>query len=352
MGMPGYTKLFSSILASTIWREDDKTRIVWITLLAMADKNGIAECSVPGLADMARVSVEDCRKAIHKLQQPDPDSRTQDNEGRRIEPTPGGFAILNHGKYRAKLNQDERREYLKIKQAEYRKRKRESTNVNNVSNKSTELTHTEAKAEAYTKAVRTKPSSRCASTDSLFDKAYLQYPRHVGKRAAEKAWINAVNRTWGATDEMEHKQAEDMIYQRVMTYAAVCERAHKEKQFIPHMATWLNQDRFMDDPSEWAIKENRSEYVNKGKQRQDASNDAIGAALARITGEAAGDFTGRAPLLGCDDRDGGSIFAGNGSAGRGSGQASSRGSDTQLHQQSEDVSINRGDKGASTKRNF
>ena len=43
--MPGYTKLFNSILASTIWRADDKTRIVWITLLAMADKHGIVEAS-------------------------------------------------------------------------------------------------------------------------------------------------------------------------------------------------------------------------------------------------------------------------------------------------------------------
>ena len=48
--MAGYTKLFNSILQSTIWREDDKTRIVWITLLAMADKNGIAETSLPSLA--------------------------------------------------------------------------------------------------------------------------------------------------------------------------------------------------------------------------------------------------------------------------------------------------------------
>ena len=56
MAMAGYTKLFNSILMSTIWREDDKTRIVWITLLAMADKNGIAETSIPSLADAARVS--------------------------------------------------------------------------------------------------------------------------------------------------------------------------------------------------------------------------------------------------------------------------------------------------------
>ncbi len=32
-----YTKLFHSIVTSTIWRETDPTRIVWITMLALAE---------------------------------------------------------------------------------------------------------------------------------------------------------------------------------------------------------------------------------------------------------------------------------------------------------------------------
>ena len=136
MSMAGYTKLFNSILASTIWREDDKTRIVWITLLAMADRYGIAEGSVPGLADFARVSVEDCRAALVKLAAPDEDSRSQEFEGRRIEAVEGGWRLLNHEKYRQKLSADERREYLKLKQREYRHRdKQASTTVNNVSDR-------------------------------------------------------------------------------------------------------------------------------------------------------------------------------------------------------------------------
>jgi hypothetical protein len=132
--MAGYTKLFNSILASTIWRADDKVRIVWITLLAMADKNGIAEGSVPGLADFARVSVEDARRALSVLAAPDEDSRSKEFEGRRIEEVEGGWRLLNHSKYRSKMGADERREYLKQKQREYRKRRQQmSTNVNNVS---------------------------------------------------------------------------------------------------------------------------------------------------------------------------------------------------------------------------
>ena len=81
-----FTKLFSSITESTVWCEDSDTRIVWIAMLAMADKSGRVFGSVPGLANRARVSVDACREAITKFLSPDPDSRTPDNEGRRIEP--------------------------------------------------------------------------------------------------------------------------------------------------------------------------------------------------------------------------------------------------------------------------
>lgn len=159
MSMPGYTKLFNSILASTIWREDDKTRIVWITLLAMSDKNGVAECSLPGLADLARVSIEDCKKAIGNLSSPDEYSRTTDNEGRRIEKVDGGWAILNHAKYRSKMSADERREYNRVKQKEFRqknpstRRKQKSKmsmTVNDSQRMSALSAHTEAKADTDT----------------------------------------------------------------------------------------------------------------------------------------------------------------------------------------------------------
>ncbi len=120
----GYTKLFGSIVASTIWAEDDKTRIVWITMLAMKNERHEVEASIPGLADMARVSIVDCEKALTKLLGPDLYSRNQTNKGRRIAKCDGGWVILNGEYYRQKLNEDDRREYQRKKQAEYRLRKK------------------------------------------------------------------------------------------------------------------------------------------------------------------------------------------------------------------------------------
>ena len=70
--MPNYTKLFNSIVTSTIWTEDDKTRIVWITMLAIADQNGEVQASIPGLARLAAVSISDAEMAIAKFLGPDP----------------------------------------------------------------------------------------------------------------------------------------------------------------------------------------------------------------------------------------------------------------------------------------
>ena len=194
--MSGYTKLFNSILASTIWRADNVTRIVWITLLAMADRHGIAEGSIPGIADLARVSVKECRKAIGILAAPDEDSRSKEHAGRRIAAIDGGFQILNHAKYRARLSADERREYQRVKQAEYRKvRKQVSTNVINVGDTLTQFTHTEAEAdtEAKEKAEETKSSKAGAPRPSTDRKASHKMLMKFAAESAQKLGTDATD---------------------------------------------------------------------------------------------------------------------------------------------------------------
>jgi len=67
---------------------------------------GIVNASVSGLARLANVSVDACQAAIAKLEAPDPDSRTKDHGGRRIEPVEGGWVVLNHFRYRDAVSQD------------------------------------------------------------------------------------------------------------------------------------------------------------------------------------------------------------------------------------------------------
>jgi len=223
MSMAGYTKLFSTILASTIWREDDKTRLVWITLLAMSDKNGVAEGSIPGLADLARVTLEECESALVKLMAPDKYSRTEEHEGRRIAKVDGGWSILNHAKYRAKMSADERREYNRIKQKEYRQRttltpcQQKSITVNDCKSQSALSAHTEAEADSKavpTTLPRAKGAKKEPFTRPTQEEVYLEMARQeirnpsaesqkffahfesngwkVGGKAAMKDWKAAV----------------------------------------------------------------------------------------------------------------------------------------------------------------
>jgi hypothetical protein len=120
--MTGYTKLFNSILTSTVWREPAATKLCWITLLALKDRDGIAEGSIPGLAHLAGVSIDEAEAAIAKFLAPDPYSRSQEHEGRRIEPVDGGWRVLNHDKYRDKLSAEDIKERARIRQQRFRDR--------------------------------------------------------------------------------------------------------------------------------------------------------------------------------------------------------------------------------------
>jgi hypothetical protein len=137
--------------------ESKETKLVWITMLAMSNRFGFVDSSVPGLAKMAGVKRAECEDAIAVLSSPDSFSRTKDHDGRRIKPSDGdsgGWYILNHAKYRAKMNEDERREYNRLKQQEYRASLKpvstESANVSNGQTMSAPSAHSESESESDT----------------------------------------------------------------------------------------------------------------------------------------------------------------------------------------------------------
>jgi len=173
--MPNYTKLFNSIVTSTIWTEDDKTRIVWITMLAIADQNGEVQASIPGLARLAAVSISDAEIAISKFLGPDPYSRTPENDGRRIAKIDGGWELLNHAKYRRMASLAEAKEANSERQRRHRERNASVTHRNasvTHSNASVTPQTDKAEAEAEAKAKEEKKSGKAASAN----KSPLSFP--------------------------------------------------------------------------------------------------------------------------------------------------------------------------------
>lgn len=142
-----YAKLFQTILTSSIWQEDDVTRLVWITFLALKNRFGEVSGSIPGIAHAAKVPLNAAERAIEKLESPDKYSRTKDHDGRRIERIPGGWRVLNHAKYRQAMSDDERRAYKNRWQQE--KRRAAKQNEDTSEDKRGQLwTHTDTDTDA------------------------------------------------------------------------------------------------------------------------------------------------------------------------------------------------------------
>lgn len=117
-----YTKLFRSLVHSSIWQAPDHIRLVWVTLLALADRDSTAQCSVPGLAAAARVTREQADEALMVLSSADPDSTDPTYDGRRIERTETGFRLLNHARYSRLMSEEDKREKAAERQKRWRDR--------------------------------------------------------------------------------------------------------------------------------------------------------------------------------------------------------------------------------------
>jgi len=72
-----------------------------------------------------------------------------------------------------------------------------------------------------------------------FNKWWDIYPRKAGKRKAFQAFKAALRRV-DLTELMKKT-----------TEFAQSDKGTGDQKFIPHAATWLNGDRWLDDPSEW-----------------------------------------------------------------------------------------------------
>lgn len=82
-----------------------------------------------------------------------------------------------------------------------------------------------------------RSSSSATEAADLFEDFWSAYPRKDGKAAARKAWPKAVKRL----------EAPRLVA-AARYWAGLWAKAGVERQFIPHPATWLNGDRWNDQP--------------------------------------------------------------------------------------------------------
>lgn len=105
-----YAHLSVSILDSSVWAEPSDVRVVWITLIAMADRTGYVGASIDGIAYRARVPEDVVADALARFEAPDKKSRSQEHEGRRIKRVARGWVLLNYEEIRNAWRLDRVRE--------------------------------------------------------------------------------------------------------------------------------------------------------------------------------------------------------------------------------------------------
>jgi hypothetical protein len=246
----GFVKLYASILDSSVWSYDKDTRIVWITLLAMADAGGIVHAAIPGIAHRANISIEATEKAMKIFQEPDPYSRSENFDGRRVGKDGRDWIILNFDEHRKRQQEEDEKERKRRwwrenrSKAALEKKKNEKLDV--ASETSEPLAKTSS-SEADTdteadKEEKSKPKKKVPTYPPDFETFWQSYPNKVGKGEAVKAWQSA--RKSGLLPPAD-KLIEILGEQ-------ISSREHNASVGVfvppwPNPSTWLNQRRWEDE---------------------------------------------------------------------------------------------------------
>ncbi len=232
--MSGFTKLSGSLTSSSIWNEADAVRIVFITMLSLADADGIVRGSVGGLAHLARKSKAETEEALRVLSSPDSDSSRLDAEGRRIVAVPGGWRLVNHAFYRELGMSEETKAYWREKKRQQRERVKDSRGQ---SGKDDLDNGTVNGSETVVEG------GNGGKPEKDFDAFWKLYPRKQGKPPARAAFLEA------HAAHQPNRSGRSFLgeIKRALAWQIKLDQ-WRDVQFIPLPATYIKDRRYEDEP--------------------------------------------------------------------------------------------------------
>lgn len=254
-----YAKLFRSMYDGTLASEGPwEALVTFQQLLVLADRFGSVDMTPAAISRITTIPREIIDAGLAALSQPDPESRSEEAEGRRIVPIDPsrswGWQIVNHAYYASIRTAEERREY----QRNWIKKKRASLNVDNVDpSKSTgvDVDPSDADADADADAVRDttaaaqpKPRARARARARLdaepeeLGRLRSAYPRRSGsqpwRRAAQAAHARiADGHTWAEMIDGARRYA-----------AYIAATGREGTEFVMQAATFLGPDKHFAQP--------------------------------------------------------------------------------------------------------
>lgn len=129
MARKPFVVIDAEILSSSVWSESMHVKLVWLTLLILCDTEGYVGAAIPGIARAAGVSLDQTREALSRLMLPDPDSRTQAHDGRRLQPVERGFQILNFRDHLDRLSKERAKSRDRVRRFRAKQRSDRDGNV-------------------------------------------------------------------------------------------------------------------------------------------------------------------------------------------------------------------------------
>lgn len=292
-----YVKLFSSLFDGSIRGKPDLI-LVFVNMLARAMPDGTDDRHIRAISDETGLSLDRVQKAINELEAPDPESRTEAEDGRRIkrlsETRKWGWLIVNYERYRNTRDEESRR--AQYRAAYYRKQGRlaqasdddpsvddpstcltltphassrlhslqhHSTRLHNVPHASTQAeTETKTKTEAHAldsaRAGEASPSSPLPAPMD-FELLWTAYPRKSGKDAARRAYEAVRDRMPSIEEVVASVQAQAASYQWT----------REGGRFVPGLAKWLERGQWADEPSQVAPEDKAHVRISNSMNRED-----------------------------------------------------------------------------------
>ena len=218
-----YGKIFDSIYDGTLV-EDWRALITFQQMIVLCDADGTIDMTPSAISKRTSIPIEHIKAGIEILENEDPYSRTEGEDGRRIvrldDHRPWGWYLVNHEKYKQLQDSDTVRAQNRERKRRQRERENESRTVTDGHGQSRHIdTDTNTKKER-----------------SLgFDEFWAVYPRKRKKKAALDIW------------KRKRPNASVLI-------ADVRARLTGDKQwlngFVPDPTTYLNGERWNDDMGE------------------------------------------------------------------------------------------------------
>lgn len=269
-----YAKLFTSIYQGTL-RGNSHGLLVFTNLLAHCDKDGIVDIHPRAISEEVGLPLEAVKAALNVLESPDDESRSPEEQGRRIvrldEHRAWGWRVVNYLKYRAIRSEDDRREQNRIAQERYRNKSKPPSAK--VSHDKPQSAHTEADVEAL--------NTKSADAEG-FASFWAMWPKHerkVARKQCEKKFNDAIA---GGADLATILAA--------LTAAKVSEAWRKDGgAFIPAPLVWLNQARWEapipEEPAK-AADETREMLQKWDKEREASRGSKIPENLLRMVKKA------------------------------------------------------------------